>query len=594
MSVRIAALFRPHAIALFLAFCAVPATAQTEARDDGPLAGAFLAGRVAQADNDFAAQATYYQRALRADPDNPLFMDAAMLALLALGRIDEAAPLAQALLDRELESQVAGLVVQADAFAQGDYTAVLDAGIAAADAPPGVAAGTGPLTDALAPPWAQIGAGRMSDALAAFDALIDEGQFVPFALYQKALALALVGDFEGAEAILAGDDSGPINMGRRAVLARLLVLGQLERFDIALDLIDENFGTEPDSADIAALRDAFGAGEAPPFDMITSAAEGMGEVYSVIASVLVGDEGATLPLFYARLARHLNPRNSDAQMLAAQMLESLEQYTLADEAYGAIAEDDPAFLSAQLGRAQALSRAGDPDTAIARLQEIAADHPEALSVHSTLGDLLRREERFDEAVTAYERAIDLVETPEQRHWVLFYTYAISLERAGRFEEAEPWFRRTLEFVPDNPSVLNYLGYSLIEERRNLDEALDMIERAVEGDPNSGYITDSLGWAFYRLGRYDEAVPVMERAVELLPNDPIINDHLGDVYWMVGREREARFQWRRALSFAPHADLDLDRVRRKLEVGLDVVLAEEEAGADSREDADADANAGNGG
>lgn len=590
MTVRIAVLFRRHALALCLAFCAVSAFAEPAAADDGPLAGAFLAGRVAQADNDFAAQALYYQRALQADPDNPFFMDAAMQALLALGRIDEAAPLAQALLDRDLDSQIVALLAQADAFARADYAAVLKAGDAAADAPPGVAAGTGPLTDALAPPWAQIGAGRMSDALERFDTLIEAGQFVPFALYQKALALALVGDFEGAEAILSGDAAGPISMGRRAVLARLLVLGQLERFDEALALMDESFGADSDSADVATLREAFAAGEALPFDMITSAGEGMAEVYFVIASVLVGDDGASLPLIYARLAHYLNPRNSDALMLAAQMLESLEQYALADEAYGAIPEGDPAFLSAQLGRAQALSRAGDPDTAIARLQAIAAERPDDLTVHSTLGDLLRREERFAEAVAAYERAIDLVEDPERRHWVLFYTYAISLERAGRFDEAEPWFRRTLEFVPDNPSVLNYLGYSLIEERRNLDEALDMIERAVEGDPDSGYIVDSLGWAFYRLGRYDEAVPVMERAVELLPNDPIINDHLGDVYWMVGREREARFQWRRALSFAPHADLDLDRVRRKLEVGLDVVLAEEEA----EEEAAEETGTGNGG
>ncbi len=554
------------ALVLCLTLSAAPALADDTgpgAVPDGPLAGAFLAGRVAQVDNDFAAQALYYQRALQADPENPFFMDAAMQALILLGRMDEALPLAESLLDQGLGSQIAALVIQADRFARQDFSAVLSA-----DAPD-----TGPLTDAFAPAWAQIGTGRMTEALDQFDSVIAAEQFAPLALYQKALALALVGDFESAHAILSGDDAGPISMGRRALLARLMVMGQLEDFDAALELAAEAFGNEPDAD---ALRAAFAEGRALPFDLVTDATEGMAEVYFVIASALAGEEGAVLPLIYARLARHLNLRNTDAVVLAAQLLESVGQHDLADQAFATVGADDPLYLGAELGRAQALYASGDADAAIDRLEALSAENADELSVHVALGDLLRREERFADAVTAYERALDLIDTPEQRHWVLYYTYAISLERDGRFDDAEPWFRRTLEFVPDNPSVLNYLGYSLIEERRNLDEALDMIERAVEGDPESGYIVDSLGWAFYRLGRYDEAVPVMERAVELLPNDPIINDHLGDVYWMVGREREARFQWRRALSFEPHADLDPDRVRRKLDVGLDTVLAEEEA------------------
>ena len=136
-------------------------------------------------------------------------------------------------------------------------------------------------------------------------------------------------------------------------------------------------------------------------------------------------------------------------------------------------------------------------------------------------------------------------------------------------------RKALELNPDQPQVLNYLGYSLVEKQIKLDEALDMIERAVAARPDSGYIVDSLGWVLYRLGRYEEAVVHMERAAELMPVDPIVNDHLGDVLWAVGRYREAEFQWTRALSFDPE-EKDAVRIRRKLEVGLDVVLAEEGA------------------
>jgi tetratricopeptide (TPR) repeat protein len=146
-----------------------------------------------------------------------------------------------------------------------------------------------------------------------------------------------------------------------------------------------------------------------------------------------------------------------------------------------------------------------------------------------------------------------------------------------WDKAEADFRSALERNPDQPQVLNYLGYSMVEKGINLDEALSMIERAVEARPDSGYIIDSLGWVLYRLGRYDEAVEPMEKAVEIEAVDPIVNDHLGDVYWAVGRTREAEFQWHRALSFEPKEE-DAARIRRKLEVGLDVVLEEEGAPA----------------
>ena len=195
-------------------------------------------------------------------------------------------------------------------------------------------------------------------------------------------------------------------------------------------------------------------------------------------------------------------------------------------------------------------------------------------MQSALGDALRTAERYPEAVAAYDAAIALVPAPMPVHWPLYYTRGIANERAGNWPAAEADFRAALKLEPDQPLVLNYLGYSMVEKQEKLDEALGMIERASKAEPDDGYITDSLGWVLYRLGRYDEAVKPMLRAVELTPDDPVINDHLGDVLWMVGRKREAEFQWRRALSFGPSDDLDLDRVRRKLEMGLDKVLAEE--------------------
>lgn len=545
-----------------------PASAQTGAQIQRGLAGAFLSGRLAVSADDFSEIARAYDQALRADPDNQGFRELAMQGNLLSGNFDRAAELAAVSEEEGTLSQVASVILQADAFRRGDFEAVL-AALEAEQL-------TGPLTDAMADAWAELGRGSMSDALESFErALTERSELAPFALFQKALALALVGDLERAAEILAGDAEGPISLSRRGVVARMATLSQLGRFDEALELAEQIFGGTPDD-DIAQMITALQASEPVEFTTITSAQDGMAETYFILSAALVGERGDWLPLIYGRLALALRPDHADAILLTAQLMERSNQYKLADQLYNTMPEGHPQYLGAQLGRANALFQSGETEAAIDRLQALSQERPDSVLVFSALGDMLRREERYAESAEAYTNAIALIETIEERHWVLLYTQAIALERVGDWDRAEPVFRQVLEFVPDEPQVLNYLGYSLIEQRRNLDEALDMIERAVEGEPESGYITDSLGWAFYRLGRYEEAVPVMERAVELLPRDPVINDHLGDVYYAVGRAREARFQWRRALSFGPHADLDMDLVRRKIEIGKDAALEEAEA------------------
>jgi len=193
--------------------------------------------------------------------------------------------------------------------------------------------------------------------------------------------------------------------------------------------------------------------------------------------------------------------------------------------------------------------------------------------------MLRNNDRFDEAEIAYTAAIDLRGDSSPEDWVLYFYRGISHEQSKDWDAAEADFRKSLELNPTQPQVLNYLGYGLIDRGEKLDEALGMIEKAVAGDPQQGYIIDSLAWAFFKLGRYEEALEPMERASLLEPVDPVVTDHLGDVYWMVGRKLEAQFQWRRALSFEP-TEKDAARIQRKLEVGLDVVMADEAAGAEA--------------
>jgi len=229
---------------------------------------------------------------------------------------------------------------------------------------------------------------------------------------------------------------------------------------------------------------------------------------------------------------------------------------------------------------EALRKAGRVDAAVEVLEQLAKSHGDQAIVNVTLGDLMRQLDRFEDAVAAYDAALALHEGTDPSQWFIYYARAICFERLGEWDRAEKDFRTALELNPEHPQVLNYLGYSMVEQQVKLDEALDMIERAVAARPDSGYIVDSLGWVLFRLGRYEEAVPQMERAAELMPVDPVVNDHLGDVLWAVGRKREAEFQWRRALSFVDYEDaageVDPDRIRQKLEIGLDAVLAAEGA------------------
>jgi tetratricopeptide (TPR) repeat protein len=294
-----------------------------------------------------------------------------------------------------------------------------------------------------------------------------------------------------------------------------------------------------------------------------------------VASVFANENGRQLALIYASLATALRPDHVEAHLIRAQLFERQERYDLALAAYDAAPADTVYRTTLAIGRAEALFELGRIEAATEALRALTVAEPDSLEARTALADHYRRTEQWEAGAEAYGAAIDILAEQDRENWVLFYQRGICHERAGLWELAEPDFRKALELNPEQPYVLNYLGYSLVEQRRKLDEAKGMIERAVELRPDDGYITDSLGWVLYRLDDFEGAVDWLEKAVELEPHDPIINDHLGDALWMVGRRMEAEFQWRRARSLEPEAE-ELERIKRKLDVGLDAVLAEEAA------------------
>lgn len=533
------------------------------------LSGSYLAAMQADFRNDYAATADYLSRALTADPDNAGLLQNAVVANAAIGDMPAAVRFADRLAARMPTNQVAALVRVADAIAGEDYAR---AGTLLADEE----AEMNPLLGGLLRGWVEVGREDFAAAQESFDALDANDTLQAYGQYHKALALAFAGDFVTAASILEGDERGPLHVNLGAIVARAQILAQIDREEEALGILDEALIGGIPSEVLVALRDRIAAGEEIVFTEVTSARSGAAEAFFTLAEALATNESERIALVHARLAMHIDPEAEEARLLAAEVLERHEQYELAAAVLAELQEGSPWYVPFEIRRANTQRAAGDAEGGLATLEALAESHGERIEVQSALGDALRVAERHLDAAEAYSRAIELIDTPQQPHWVLYYTRAIAYERGGEWDAAEADFRKALELQPDQPLVLNYLGYSLVEQRRDLDEALDMIERAVAGQPDDGYITDSLGWVYYRLGRYEEAVEPMLRAVELVPDDPILNDHLGDVLWKVGRRREAEFQWRRALSFGPAEDLDMDRVRRKLEVGLDKVLEEEAA------------------
>jgi tetratricopeptide (TPR) repeat protein len=529
------------------------------------LAGPYLAARMAVVESDFRAAARYFVQAVAHDPQDLYLQDSALVALVSAGEVDRAVEMATKLGDEGRSTELSGLLQRMARVKAGDWAGLRQQ---ASDAVAARDEGSPDLMDGMLGAWALLGEGKASEALAEFERLTSTEGVGPMVKYHLALARAMVGDYEGAEALLADPSVGAHILG---FVARAQVLAQLERRDDAVAMIEAIPGITAEPQ-LLALRDRLASGEAVPFDIIKTPADGISQVLLTFATALATNpDPEPLSLIHARLAAWLSPEMAEARLMVAQLLQERQQFDLAEPEFEALRRMGQMRPVAELARIDALSRADRGDEASKAALSLTAAYPELPEAWVALGDLLRQHEKFAQAVPAYDKALALLkDAPADQRWFPLYARGIALERSGQFDRAEKDLQA---------SVLNYLGYSWIDRNENLDRALDLIKQAVDLAPGDGYILDSLAWAYYRLGRYGEAVAPMEEAVGSMASDPLVNDHLGDIYWKVGRHREAEIQWHRALSLDPTEtdDVDPGRIRAKLDRGLDAVLESEAKG-----------------
>lgn len=514
--------------------------------------GAYLAGRFATSESDTRTAAESLLAALRADPDQPEVVQRAFIATLLDGR-SEAVRLARRLPDNPLASMlIAGTDAQAGRWDRAEQRIRTLPRQGAAQ-----------LLQPMLLAWTLHGKGQTDAAVALLRPLSESGRLRSLYALHAALICDLANRPREAERFvrIAIGDSQPPNLRMVQISAGILARGGRE--DDANRLIDS----------IARGQDeiALATGDAARRDMLTNRAvaspvEGMAEAHLALAGALRGQGAAEFSLALTRLALRLRPGFSPALLMAADALTDERQYVAALAEVDQIRADDPLAGLAGLRRAQLLDRLDRPEEAIAAFRGVAAAYPGAAQPYVRLGDMMRARGRWADAVAAYDDAIRRVPSPNASSWPLFYARGIALERSGNWPAAETDFRRALELSPEQPYVLNYLGYTWVERGEHIVEARRMLERAVALRPQDGNIADSLGWALFKLGDIPGAIRWLERAVELEPRNSVVNDHLGDVYWVAGRQREAQFQWRRALALGPEGD-EGPKIEAKIRNGL---------------------------
>ena len=523
--------------------------------------GHYLAARHARVARDGDAAARFYEVALGEDPENRTLIHRTFLVSLSTGDHDRAFKLAEKLVAPGRRAGLARLVLATRDVEAGRYAEAEK--LLADDEAKGFAV----LLKHLIRGWIKVGAGDLQAAETALKPLEERDGFRSFRDYHLALMRDFLGDAEGAARLL-GEIDGGRGLTAPATLAQGAILAGLGRPKEAAEAYAKFLGRVPNNPPVRRARRELEKGGLPARPVAT-VNDGLAEAYFGVATALAQDRGRGAARMYANLALYLRPGLDDARMLLGEILESDLRWREAIDIYDAIGPVSPYYRASRLRIAVDLERLERPDLAIAALEALVAKDEDDKSAVIALADLLRSRERYDDAAKAYDRALLGLDEPEKHHWSLFYARGIALERTRKWARAEADFLKALELSPDHPLVLNYLGYSWVEQGRHLDRAQEMIEKAVSQRPNDGYIVDSLGWVLYRRGNYPNAVRHLERAVELRPSDPVINDHLGDAYWRVGRRIEARFQWSHALDLKPEDDA-VAGIREKIHRGLDGV------------------------
>lgn len=536
------------------------------AADIPSFTGAYLSGQIADSDSDIDNAIDFYNRALEFDPENREAKRRLFTTLIISGDFEAASALAEALKDDAEVALLAERALAVRSIQKREYRRA-DKFINLDESNP-----VDRLINQLLSAWAKFGDNKVDEAIAQVNDLEGPTWYSAFQNFNLGMMTAASGDHEKAKsyfaALIADEDAVQIapDTYLQGVMALATLHNQDGEKDQALNVLTDTIRAAFAPAD--ALKKKIEQGVETPYT-VANAQSGASFALYTIGAALNRDGNEDIVALYLQFARALDVKNAAALVMLAELKEQLGQAEEAIAIYRSVPDDSPMKRLSELQLGLNLADIDQVDEALAHISDLIEAYPNDIRAYLGYGNILSREKNYKAVVDNYENAIKAVGPIHDRtHWNLFYQLGIGYERLKVWEKAEKAFLRALELSPNQPSVMNYLGYSWVDMNIRLEEGIDMIKAAVDLRPNDGYIVDSLGWAYYRQGKYEEAARELERAVELRPSDPTINDHLGDAFWQVGRKIEAKFQWDRALlSMADYDESQVPILKQKLKEGL---------------------------
>lgn len=493
-------------------------------------AGNYLASRFAQNNHDWVNANQFVQEIIEEENSNFALMERSMVLSIGANDMDKAIETAKVVKEDVPSHILADIILITEAFKTKDYKTVHEIYKKLPNN------GTANFVRPFIKGWSDAANGKIN---------IDDLRASTAQLYHAILISDYLNDYTKIEKII--DQTLNVKAIQPSELYRIADLyghiGQNEKAIKVYDTLKEKGG---DTTTISKKIEALKTGTSSPlFESVGSIEHGMARAFHDIAMMLFtqgNDENARI---FAHLALYLQPDLTETTFLIASL--NTRHFLYDDAVYylKTIPKNDSRYLDAQHQIADIYDEQGKFDEAIQLLEKLQTERKD-IETTIKIGDLHRTQSNFGLALKYYNKALKALDgTVTDEYWHLHYVRGIAYEQVNNWSKAEEELKAALTFRPNNPYVLNYLGYAWADQGVNLQESLAMIQKAVELKPTDGYITDSLGWVLYKQKDYPRAVSVLERAVELLPYDPTINDHLGDAYWQVGRRLEARFQWERA-------------------------------------------------
>jgi tetratricopeptide (TPR) repeat protein len=519
----------------------------------------YLAGDFSLALRDYSSASGYFGAALAATPNDNLLRRRTFELALTSGNFDRALRLAQDLIKSDKAISSANQLMAMDAIRRKDWTSASkilsqmpDVGIDAVVVP-------------LLKSWTAVGQNDLIAARKALETLERGGSMSVLRQHQLAWIAIIGGDTATARSSLAELTKTPQLAGTNNLIAYASLMSQAGDRDGALKLLRFDEADRLPTAVVTAIE-SLQSGKTLGLPLRTPQ-QGLATALSIVATELSreGIKGAAVNL--AHYAVWLAPDQPELRLSLADILSDAERSGEARYVLDAIPVAFSTELDVVIARARVLAQSERYDDAAKMLEQAITTQPKRVVLHTALGDALRGGERFEAAAAAYSQAISLQSQPlADASWNLFFARGIAYERLKMWDKTESDLKQALALRPDDPTLLNYLGYSWLDQKRNIPEATKMIERALELRPGDGAIIDSLGWAHFIGGQTDKAIELLEQAIAAVPGDPTVNEHLGDAYWSAGRTIEARHRWAAALESDPEKDQQA-RITNKIEFGL---------------------------